>query len=166
MINRDDPKLKKIKLILLDVDGVLTDGTLTWMKGQGWSRRYHIHDGYGIKWIQKLGIPVGIMSGGQSEELQERLKVLSIQYFVLGSEDKLKSLKELQLKTGVQSENICFMGDDVFDIPALQEVGLAITVPNAVPEVKKIAHYITELSGGQGAARELIDAIRYAQHLE
>lgn len=166
MINREDPRLKKIKLILLDVDGVLTDGTVFYIKDQGWTRRYHIHDGYGIKLIQKLGIPVGVMSGGNSEELHERMRLLGIQHTVLGSEDKLASLMIIQEKTKIPLENICFMGDDLFDIPALKKVGLAVTVPNAVAEVKQVAHHITDTPGGQGAARELIDAIRYAQNLE
>lgn len=158
-------RLKKIRLLLLDVDGVLTDGRI-FFSSMGWTRTYHIHDGYGIRLIQKLGIPIGIISGGQSDELKERLKTLDIQHFVLGSEDKLTSMTALSKKTGVSFEEICFMGDDLFDIPALEKVGLAISVPNAVPEVKKIVHFITKKSGGQGAVREVIDALRYAQNLK
>ncbi len=164
-IAKNDPRFKNIKLILLDVDGVLTDGKVMWIEPQGWTRQYHINDGYGIKLIQSLGIPVGIISGGQSKELQERIKVLQIKYSVLGSEDKLTSLKKLSTETGISFTQICFVGDELFDMPALKEVGLAITVPNAMIEVKKIAHYITAKPGGQGAVREVIDAIRAAQNL-
>ena len=165
MIDQNDPKLKKIKLILLDVDGVLTDSTVMWIKDQGWTRRYSVYDGYGIKLIQKLGIQVGIISGGNSEELQERMKMLGVEHLVLGSEDKLNSLQIIQKKTGIPLDQICFMGDDLFDIPALEKVGLSISVPDAVPEVKKLVHYVTDRRGGFGAARELIDAIRHAQGL-
>ncbi len=158
-------KLKKIKLLLLDVDGVLTDGSITWFSGQGFTRTYHTHDGYGIRHIQKLGIMIGVISGGQSQDLKERLQFLGIKYFILGSEDKLTSLNELVEQTKIPLENICFMGDDLFDIPALEKVGLAVTVPNAVPEVKEIAHFITTLPGGKGAVRQVIDAIRKAQNL-
>ena len=157
-------RLKKIKLLLVDVDGVLTDGRIFFSNG-GWTRTYHIHDGYGIRLLQKLGIPVGVITGGQSEELKERLKSLQIEHFVLGSEDKFTSLKELSNKLKIPFENICFVGDDIFDIPALEQVGLSVSVPNGIAEVKKKVHWVTEHSGGQGAVREVIDAIRKAQKL-
>ncbi len=160
-----DARLKKVKLLLLDVDGILTDGSIFYVEGQGWTRVYNIHDGYGIRLIQKLGIPVGVISGGQSTELKERLKVLGINHFVIGSENKLESLNQMIKETGIPAENICFMADDLFDIPALKQVGLAVTAPNAMVEVKELAHFITEKSGGKGAVRELIDLLRYAQGL-
>ena len=157
-------RLKKVKLLLVDVDGVLTDGRIFFSE-LGWTRTYHIHDGYGIRLLQKLGIPVGVITGGQSDELKERLKTLQIEHFVLGSEDKLASLTELSKKLQIAFENICFVGDDVFDIPALEKVGLSVSVPNGIDEVKKKVHWVTRRSGGQGAVREVIDAIRKAQKL-
>ncbi len=159
-------KLKNIKLLLLDVDGILTDAKIFYVHGQGWTRSYCIYDGYGIRLLQKLGVPVGVISGGQSDELKERLKVLGIQHFVIGSEDKLKSLEEIVAKTNIPYQNICFMGDELFDIPALEKVGLAITVPNAMLEVQEMVHWITSKSGGDGAVREVIDGIRKAQNLK
>jgi 3-deoxy-D-manno-octulosonate 8-phosphate phosphatase (KDO 8-P phosphatase) len=164
-VARKDPRFKKIKLLLLDVDGVLTDGTVQWIEGQGFTRTYHINDGYGIKLLQSLGVPVGIISGGSSKDLQERIKLLQIQHVVLGSEDKLTSLEKISKDTGIPFSEICFVGDELFDIPALRKVGLSITVPNGMIEVKKIAHYITSKAGGQAAVREVIDAIRAAQNL-
>ena len=161
-----DARLKNIKLLLLDVDGVLTDASLFFIEGQGWTRVYNVYDGYGIKLIQKLGIPVGVISGGNSEELKERMKLLGISHLVLGSEDKGASLTKMIEETGIQPEQICFVADDLFDIPALERVGLAISVPGAMPEVKAIAHYITERGGGKGAVREVIDLIRIAQGLQ
>lgn len=163
---KKDKRFKKIKLLLLDVDGVLTDGTVRWIEPQGWTREYHINDGYGIKLLQSLGVPVGIISGGSSKDLVERIKVLGIKYSVLGSEDKLSSLEKLSKETGIPFDLICFVGDELFDMPALKKVGLSVTVPNGMIEVKKIAHYITEKPGGKAAVREVIDAIRAAQNLK
>ncbi len=160
-----DARLKKIKLLLLDVDGVLTDGSIFFIEGQGWTRIYNVNDGYGIKLIQKLGIPVGVITGGHSEELKERMKLLGIAHMVLGSEDKGSSLKKIIEETGIPADQICFVADDRFDIPALRAVGLAISVPGAMPEVKAIVHYITAKGGGKGAVREVIDHIRFAQGL-
>jgi 3-deoxy-D-manno-octulosonate 8-phosphate phosphatase (KDO 8-P phosphatase) len=160
-----DARLKKIKLLLLDVDGVLTDGSIFFMEGQGWTRVYNVNDGYGIRLLQKLGIPVGVISGGMSIELKERMKLLGIAHMVLGSENKAESLQKMIDETGIPADQICFVADDLFDIPALKKVGLAVTVPDAMPEVKAIAHYITTKGGGRGAVREVIDHIRWAQGL-
>jgi 3-deoxy-D-manno-octulosonate 8-phosphate phosphatase (KDO 8-P phosphatase) len=158
-------RLKKIKMLLLDVDGVLTDGRIFFVQGQGWTRHYNIYDGYGIKLLQSMGVPVGIISGGQSDELKERVKILKIEHAVLGSEDKLTSMRELSSKTGIAPENICFMGDELFDMPALVAVGLGISVPGAMDEVKAVANHITTKQGGSGAVREVIDLIRKSQNL-
>lgn len=159
-------KLKKVKLLLLDVDGVLTDGRIFYLDKQGFTRFYNVYDGYGIKLIQKAGIPVGIMSGGKSKDLKERIKWLGIKHAMIGSEDKLDSLEKLVKKTKIPYENICFVADDLFDLPALQKVGLAITVPDAMDEVKEMADYITVKKGGHGAVREVIEAIRKVQNLK
>jgi 3-deoxy-D-manno-octulosonate 8-phosphate phosphatase (KDO 8-P phosphatase) len=158
-------KVSRIKLLLLDVDGILTNGTIFHVEGQGWTRTYNIYDGYGIKLIQKMGIKVGIISGGNSNELKERIKMLGIQYAVLGSEDKLGSMKQITEETGISPDETCFMGDELFDMPALMAVGLAITVPEAMIEVHGVVHAITRRSGGQGAVREVIDQIRKIQNL-
>jgi len=161
-----ESRLKRIKLLLLDVDGILTNGSLFFVQGQGWTRTYNIYDGYGIKTIQKLGIRVGIISGGNSTELKERIQMLGIAHSVLGSEDKLGSMNQILKETGIKAEEACFMGDEWFDIPALRAVGLAITVPEAMPEVHQVVHAVTRRSGGHGAVREVIDRIRHAQNLE
>lgn len=161
-----EQRMKKIKLLLLDVDGVLTNGTIFYVEGQGWTRTYNVYDGYGIRYIQKLGLIIGVISGGNSLELKERVKMLGITHSVLGSEDKLSSLRQMMKETGFTREQICFVADDLFDLPALREVGLAITVPDAVQEVVDEAHYITRRKGGTGAVREVIDLIRNAQGLK
>jgi 3-deoxy-D-manno-octulosonate 8-phosphate phosphatase (KDO 8-P phosphatase) len=160
-----ESRLKKVKMLLLDVDGVLTDGSVFYVKGQGWTRFYNIHDGYGIRLMIKKGFKIGIISGGSSEELQERIKLLGIEHAVLGSEDKLASMKIISEKTGISIREMAFMGDELFDIPALLVAGVAITVPTCAPEVKAIAHWVTDREGGRGAVREVIDVIRRVQKL-
>ena len=158
-------KLKKIKLLLLDVDGILTDSSTFWIEGTGFIRIFNMYDGYGIKLLIKSGFPVGIISGGQARDLQERIKVLGIEHHILGSEDKLNSMKILSEKLNIPFENIAFMGDELFDVPALKAAGLSISVPGATEEVKDQVNWITQKSGGKGAVREVIDAIRKAQNL-
>ncbi len=159
-------RLKKIKLLLLDVDGVLTDSNIYWIESQGWTRTYSTRDGYGIRMIQELGIQVGIMSGGGTKDVQERIKILNIKHAVLGSHHKGDSLDVMMKETGVPLENICYVGDELFDLPALRRVALAVTVPDAPIEVKKECHAVTQARGGHGAVREVIDAIRIAQGIK
>jgi 3-deoxy-D-manno-octulosonate 8-phosphate phosphatase (KDO 8-P phosphatase) len=158
-------RLKKIKLLLLDVDGILTDARTFYIDGTGFVRVFNMYDGYGIKLLLRAGFPVGIISGGKAKDLQERIKILGIEHAVLGSEDKLTSAKTIAEKLNIPFENIAFMGDELFDLPALRAVGLSITVPGAVQEVKDEVNWITQKQGGDGAVREIIDAIRKAQNL-
>jgi 3-deoxy-D-manno-octulosonate 8-phosphate phosphatase (KDO 8-P phosphatase) len=158
-------RLKKIKLLLLDVDGILTDARTFYIEGTGFVRVFNMYDGYGIKLLLRAGFPVGIISGGKAKDLQERIKILGIEHAVLGSEDKLQSAKIISEKLNIPFENIAFMGDELFDLPALRAVGLSITVPGAVHDVKNEVNWITQKQGGDGAVREIIDAIRKAQNL-
>ena len=160
-----EKRLKKIKLLLLDVDGILTDAKTFYIEGSGFTRFFNMYDGYGIKLLLKAGIHVGIISGGQARDLQERIKVLGIQHFVLGSEDKLTSMKSISEKLSIPFENIAFMGDELFDLAALKVAGLSISVPGATEEVKSQVNWITHKTGGNGAVREIVDAIRKAQNL-
>jgi len=156
-------RLKKIKLLLLDLDVILTDARTFYIEGTGFVRVFNMYDGYGIKLLLKAGFPVGIISGGKAKDLQERIKILGIEHAVLGSEDKLTSAKTIAEKLNIPFENIAFMGDELFDLPALRALGLSITVPGAVQEVKDEVNWITQKQGGDGAVREIIDAIRKAQ---
>jgi len=167
LISPDEFKVRinKVKLLLLDVDGILTDAKTFYIEGSGFTRFFNMYDGYGIKLLIKAGVPVGIISGGGAKDLQERIKVLGIEHYVLSSEDKLKSMKTLSEKLAIPFENIAYMGDELFDIPALKAAGLSITVPSAVDEVKSAVNWITHKTGGNGAVREIIDAIRSSQNL-
>src|SRR3954471_12904718 len=158
-------RLKKIRLLILDIDGVLTDGRLFWIDGQGWTRFFNIKDGYGIKVLMKCGIDVAIISGGDSKDVRTRVEFLKIKHAYFGDEDKLKALDKILAETKLTLEQMAFMGDDLFDIPVIEKVGFSATVPHAVDPVKARVHYITETPGGWGAVREVADAIRKAQGL-
>ncbi len=158
-------RLKKIKILILDVDGVMTDGKVFWLEGHGWTRSFHVKDGYGLKVLMKAGIQVAVISGGDSKDVKTRMEFLKIPYVFLGDEDKLKALEKIMQATGFNADQMAFMGDDLFDIPVLERVGFSATVPHAVDEVKSRSHYVTESPGGGGAVREVSDAIRRAQGL-
>lgn len=158
-------KLKKIKILILDVDGVMTDGRIFWLEDHGWTRHFHIKDGYGLKLLMKHGIDVAIISGGDSKDVRTRMEFLKIKHVFLGDEDKIKALEAIQKATGLQYDQMAFMGDDLFDIPVIEKVGFAATVPHAVEPVKARVHYVTESAGGWGAVREVADAIRHTQKL-
>src|SRR5690349_21387296 len=152
-------RLKKIKLLILDVDGVMTDGRIFWLDGHGWTRHFHIKDGYGLKVLMKAGIQVAVISGGDSKDVRIRMEFLKIPYVFLGDEDKIKAFDKIIASSGFKPEEMAFMGDDLFDIPVLERVGFSATVPHAVDPVKARVHYITETPGGWGAVREVADAI-------
>lgn len=158
-------RLKKIKLLILDVDGVMTDGRVFWLDGHGWTRHFHIKDGYGLKVLMKCGIDVAIISGGDSIDVRTRMEFLKIKHVFLGDEDKLKALDKIVASTGLSLDQMAFMGDDLFDLPVLERVGFSASVPHAVDPVKNRVHYVTETPGGWGAVREIADAIRKAQGL-
>lgn len=155
--------LKDIRLVAFDVDGVLTDGTVKWIKGQGFTRRFTIKDGYGIRLLMQSGIEVAICSGGASLDLKARIEWLKIPHAHLGEEDKLSSIKMVCKKTRLSLEQVAFIGDDLFDIPALKAVRFSATVPDAPIQVKAAVQAMTETLGGRGAGRELADAILIAQ---
>ena len=110
--------------MILDIDGVMTDGRIFWLDGQGWTRHFHIKDGYGLKVLMKCGIQVAVISGGDSKDVRTRMEFLKIQHVFLGDEDKLKALDKILEATGFTLEQMAFMGDDLFDIPVLRKSGL------------------------------------------
>ena len=153
-------QLKKIKMLILDVDGVMTDGRVFWVEGTGWTRMFSVKDGYGLKLLMKAGVDVGVISGGDSKSVRERAQFLGVKHVYLGDENKMVALEKIMRDTGYKSEQLAFVGDDLFDMPVLQAVGFAATVPHAVIEVQEVVHYITTEEGGFGAVREIADLIR------
>ncbi len=160
-------KLSKIKLCLFDVDGILTDGKVTWMGEQlGFNRSFHVRDIYGLKILQQAGIEVGIITGGDSAAIHVGFEMLGIKYVYTGKEDKRGAFKDVLEKTGVSAEETLYMGDEFFDLPILKQVGFSATVPNASEEIRDAVDYITVCPAGEASAREVIDILRYAQGIE
>lgn len=152
--------LKKIKLLVLDVDGVLTDCKI-WMHSPGvWRRFFSIRDGVGIKELMSSGVRIAIITGSTSEDIRERAKSLQIEFLYEGAMDKEPSFQDLLQQTGLSVDEVAYMGDDIYDIPLLRRVGFAATVPEAVEEVLVNSHYVTKRPGGNGAVREVCDLIR------
>lgn len=148
-----------IRCLILDVDGVLTDGTI-WLTEQGVElKRFHIHDGVGIKRLQNAGVTIAIISGRNSGSVSARMAELQVRHVYQGCADKLKVFQQLIQELGLQSTEVAYMGDDLPDLPVMQQVGLSIAVANACPAVKAVAHWCTEKSGGQGAVREVCDRL-------
>ena len=154
---------KKIKLVLLDVDGVLTDGRLYYGNSGEEMKAFNIQDGLGIKLLQKGDIQVGIITGRVSALLQRRADELSIDPVVQGREDKLTALNELLATMDVHMDEIAFVGDDLPDLAVIRRVGLGITPANGSAIVAAQAHWQTSKAGGQGAVREIAEMILEAQ---
>lgn len=156
-------KAKKLKLLILDVDGVLTDGKLFFDNEGNEYKAFHARDGHGIKLLQQTGVEVAVISGRKSNSVALRMKNLGIQHVYQGHENKIAAFNELIDKTGVTHEQVAHVGDDVLDLPIMTRVGLAIAVNDANFAVKQRAHWCTSLAGGQGAVREVCDFIMQAQ---
>lgn len=151
--------LKKIKALLIDVDGILTDGTLWWHSPGEWRRTFNIYDGYGIKALIQEGYTVGIITGSNSEDIRERRTKLGIHYIYEGAEDKIPCYEDFLSKTNFKDHEVAYIGDDIPDVPVLKRVGFSATVPTGMEIAKKAAMYITKKEGGRGAVRELCDML-------
>lgn len=148
-----------IRLILSDVDGVLTDGGIIY-DGNGLEhKRFHVRDGYGIRLWQKSGGEFGIVTGRNCRVVDIRAAELKIKIVHQGVSDKLKIVKEIAASLGIGLEHICFIGDDFPDLAVIRNVGIGVAVPEAPVEVLNAADIITHTSGGHGAVRELIETI-------
>ncbi|MFN3697533.1 MAG: KdsC family phosphatase [Pseudobdellovibrio sp.] len=155
----DVQKLRNIKMLVLDVDGILTDCRL-WMDSNGqWKRIYSVRDGVGIKALIESGYKVAIITGSTAEDVRSRAKMLGINYFFEGALNKIPSFEELQKQSGLMPNEMAYMGDDTFDIPVLKQVQFSATVPDAMEEVIESVHYITKRPAGNGAVREVCDYI-------
>jgi 3-deoxy-D-manno-octulosonate 8-phosphate phosphatase (KDO 8-P phosphatase) len=152
-------RCKKIKLLLLDVDGVLTDGRLYYGPGGEAIKTFDVRDGYGLKLWHEAGFRSGIISGRNSDIVSFRAAELKMSFVYQGNDDKIAAFDELMKEAGVQTDEIAFVGDDTLDIPVFERVGLAIAVADAHEKVRSTAHYITKARGGRGAVREVIDLL-------
>lgn len=156
-------KAKHLKLLILDVDGVLTDGKLFFDHDGREYKSFHARDGHGIKLLQQTGVTVAVISGRKSPTVALRMKQLGVEHVYQGHENKLSAFQEIIEKMVVTPKQVAHIGDDLLDLPIMIRVGLAIAVQDAVPEVKQHAHFCTTLSGGCGAVREVCDLIMQAQ---
>lgn len=155
-------RARKIKLLVLDVDGVLTDGKLYFSNSGEELKTFCTLDGHGIKLLQRSGVKVGIITGRTSALVARRAQDLGIQLLVQGREDKWAALQEV-IEEGLSLDEIAFMGDDWPDLTIMSRVGLALTVTNAHMSVIERAHWQSRFRGGEGAVREACDLIMHAQ---
>ena len=158
-------RAENIKVILMDVDGVLTRGDIVYDSNGLEIKHFNAHDGQGIKLARVAGLKVGIISSRESGTIRHRAKELGFHYLYLGRDKKLPAFDQLMNETGFHTENFCFIGDDLPDIPVMKTVGLAVAVCNGTPLTQKNAHYVTRSGGGDGAVREVVEIILDSQNL-
>jgi 3-deoxy-D-manno-octulosonate 8-phosphate phosphatase (KDO 8-P phosphatase) len=156
-------RARRIRLILFDVDGVLTDNGIWLIPQSGGgaveAKGFSAHDGIGISLARLAGIKTGLVTKRISETVKIRGTDLKMEFLLMGQHQKRKAVENISQQSGIPLEEICFVGDDIIDLPAMRIAGLAIAVANARPQVKREAHFITEHSGGYGAGRDAIEFI-------
>jgi 3-deoxy-D-manno-octulosonate 8-phosphate phosphatase (KDO 8-P phosphatase) len=153
----------RVKLLLMDCDGVLTDGRIELLDNNDENKRFHTRDGHGIVLMHRAGLSTGIISGRSSSFVARRANELGMKYIRQGTWEKGKDYQEILIEAGLTEAEVAFIGDDVTDVPLMQRSGLALAVADAVSEARASAHYITQLAGGFGAVREACELILKAQ---
>lgn len=156
-------RARRVRILVLDVDGVLTNNQIIFGQAGELLKVFHSQDGLGISAAHKAGLKTAIITGRNSEMVRRRGEELKIGDLYQGSVDKVAALQELLAKHNLSPEAVAYVGDDLNDLPALAYAGLACAVANAVPEVKTAAHYVAQREGGRGAVREIIEFILKAQ---
>ncbi|OOZ36789.1 3-deoxy-D-manno-octulosonate 8-phosphate phosphatase [Solemya velesiana gill symbiont] len=156
-------KAAQIRMVIFDVDGVLTDGSL-FLGDDGLEyKAFNSKDGHGMKMLQHSGVEIAIITGRASVVVEKRMESLGIQHVYQGRLEKLLAYEELKQKVGLKDEEVAYAGDDVVDLPIMTKVGLAIAVQDAHKMVKQHAHWQTDVGGGRGAAREVCELIMEAK---
>ena len=151
--------LKNIRLLLVDVDGVMTDGRIIY-DGNGLETKFfNVKDGHGIKMLQRHGVEIGIITGRTSVVVDIRARELGINIVYQGALRKLESYDDVKLKTGLSDSQIAYIGDDIIDVPVMRRVAFSAAPSDALPEVRELADYVTACEGGRGAVREVCDMI-------
>lgn len=156
-------KAKQLKLLILDVDGVLTDGRLFFDAQGGEYKSFHARDGHGIKLLRQTGVEVAVISGRKSQSVALRMQALGVEYVYQGHENKIAAFEEIIQSMGIMPEQAAHVGDDLLDLPIMLRAGLSIAVSDANFAVKEYADWCTETAGGLGAVREVCDFIMQAQ---
>jgi 3-deoxy-D-manno-octulosonate 8-phosphate phosphatase (KDO 8-P phosphatase) len=158
-------KAKDIRLLLLDVDGVLTNGSLLYTGDSEESKAFNTQDGFGLRLLREAGIDVGLITARKSAVVARRADELKMRYVYQDMPNKNEALKNIMKVSGLRPFEIAYMGDDWLDLVLLRQVGLAIAPANAVREVQEVAHFITERRGGEGAVRDACDLILEARNV-
>ena len=156
-------RLARIKLLLMDCDGVLTDGRITLIGADDERKSFHTRDGHGLVLLHRAGLRSGIISGNRSSSVERRARNLKINFVHQGSWDKLATFREVLDEAAVEESEVAYVGDDVTDLPLMLRVGFAVAVADAVEETRRAAHYVTRSPGGFGAVREICEMILKAQ---
>ncbi|HYY59682.1 MAG TPA: HAD hydrolase family protein [Pyrinomonadaceae bacterium] len=149
----------RIKLLLMDCDGVLTDGRIQLAGDADEQKSFHTRDGHGLVLLHRAGLSSGIISGRTSTAVSRRARELGVTYLRQGAVDKMKDFEDLLREAEVEESEVAFIGDDVTDIPLMERSEFAVAVADAVPETRAAAHYVTQLPGGYGAVREVAEII-------
>jgi len=157
-------KAAKIRLLLLDVDGVLTDGRIIIDDRGVETKNFHVRDGQGISLLRRCGIDVGFLTGRKSNIVRQRAKDLKVSLIFQGVQDKLHIYEQIKKKTHLTDAQIAYVGDDVIDLPVLRCVGLGVMVGDGSAELKRYADYVTRAQGGMGAVREVAELLLKAQN--
>lgn len=155
--------MRRVQVVVFDCDGVLTDGGIHVGPDGREFKTFNVHDGTGIKYLLRVGIRVAILSGRSADAVTHRARELGIEHVVQGCKVKTEGLTDLLQRMNVTEDAVCFVGDDLTDIPVMRRVGLGVAVSNARPEVLRIAHWSTRTPGGRGAAREVAERILKVQ---
>nr|WP_298249893.1 HAD hydrolase family protein [uncultured Halomonas sp.] len=156
-------RLRRIRLLALDVDGVLTDGQLYFQADGIEIKAFNVQDGHGLKLLKRAGIQVALITGRESPTVTHRAAALGISHVFQGIEKKLPVLRELTSRLGLELDQVAYCGDDMPDVGAIRRAGVGISVPNAPTYIQKHADWVTERSGGQGVAREIADTLLRSQ---
>ncbi len=156
-------KAALIRLVIFDVDGVLTDGSIFIGDAGEEYKAFFSRDGLGMTMLQRSGVEIGIITGRCSQVVLHRMQSLGIEYIFQGQSDKLPAFQQLCQQLNLQPQQVAYVGDDVIDLPVMQQVGLAIAVGDAHPIVTKYTHWQTHSTGGRGAVREVCELIMQAQ---
>jgi len=156
-------KAKSVRLAIFDVDGVLTDGVLYYSDSGVEIKAFNVRDGHGMKMLQASGVQIAIITSRCSRAVELRARDLDIDLLYQGASDKLATCRQLLERVKLEPATTAYIGDDLVDLPVLIHCGLAVTVPEAPPAVRRHAHYVTRARGGHGAARELCELIMHAQ---
>ena len=157
-------KIRKVKLLILDVDGVMTDGRIVMDDAGLESKQFDVRDGHGLKMLMRLGIDVVLLTGRRSRVVEHRAADLGITEVHQGIRNKAEAFAEILKRREMIAEETAYVGDDVIDIPLLRRTGFSVAVADAIPEVRQIADYVTHQGGGRGAVREVCELILKAQN--